>query len=477
MASPTQIKVTTFSAFTLPNSTRVRWDSGVSASNVIIGAQVRVPAHHRLSKKPTNREGQAWIDIRGIKGKLVLRLDPPAISLCAEAAGPLLGPPPRDAKKQFGVMAERRLRPLEIEVFLRDGFVRSDPPARAVAGMTHGRVIRTTGDSIEIDWKPDWVSARKTDSRSDLETVNVRLTREMISERPMGLLSSGKGIIVLHRTHENDIGSSINKFVSGEENAHYIIDLDGHVVKMVDDKESAAHHAGPNAQWEGTAPVNAFSIGIELVNESGTFPHAQMSGLISLLDKLRKSFKIPRDRVLAHCEVRRFEEQGGLLVNPRQGCPGPEFDWPLVEKNGHATQPSFREDVTLPSGFDEFFQENPDDVLMYPNSDRGKGAYGKKRRALPSGRHDLISQIQRNLFEIGYEQPSPPGSRTPWSPGEFDLRTELLVKRFQGRYMTGPRKQYLGDKGTEHLGKVTLHTVVMMQAVLAAKGREWRPFW
>jgi hypothetical protein len=112
---------------------------------------------------------------------------------------------------------------------------------------------------------------------------------------------------------------------------------------------------------------------------------------------------------------------------------------------------------------------------MYPNSDTGKGKYGKKNRALPSGRHDLVSQIQRNLYEIGYEEAGEPGK--PWRPGEFDVRTELLVKRFQGRYMTGSRKRYLGEEGTEHLGRVTLHTLVLMMAVLTAKGREWRPFW
>jgi N-acetyl-anhydromuramyl-L-alanine amidase AmpD len=470
---PGLLKVTTFAAFTVEGSSRVRWDNGVSQSNVIIGAKVRVPKHHRLGKSRTNRNGEALIDIRGIKSYLTLLLEPPSISLCTEAAGPLLGPPRPDEKKEFGVMAERRLRPLEIEVFLRNGYVRSDLPARAVPGMTHGRVIRTTGDSIEIDWKPDWVTAKNQKSRDSERTLDLRAKGK--SYRSVDLFTSGQGAIVLHHTAAPGIGSTLNRFTSSEIGAHYVIDIDGHIVKMADDKENMTMHAGEGAQWEGKYPVNTFSIGIELVNEKGPFPLAQMSSLISLLDKLRRTYNIPRDRVLAHCEVRPFERNGEQWVNQRQDCPGYEFDWPIVEKNGHATQPQFREDVRLPAGFDEFYRDNADDVLMYPNSDAGKGKYGKKNRALPSGRRDLVSQIQRNLFEIGYEGPGEQEAAP--KQGEFDVRTELLVKRFQGRYMTGSRKIYLGEEGTKHLGKVTLHTLVLMMAVLAAKGREWRPFW
>ncbi|NUQ73681.1 MAG: N-acetylmuramoyl-L-alanine amidase [Polyangiaceae bacterium] len=467
------LKVTTFAAFTLDSdkkTPRIRWDSGVSASNVIIGAQVKVPEWNRLSRSPTDRNGHATIDIRGIKSFFVLRLEPPSISLCDQPAGPLLASPAPDEKRQFGIMTERRLRPLEIEVFVMDGHVRSDLPPRVVKGMTHGRVIKHTGDSLEIDWKPDWITARRADPRNSEEVIDDRMKGK--SERPIGLFTSGQGIIVLHRPDVADMGSVLNKFLNGKENAHYVIDVDGHVVKMIDDKDNMSSHAGKGAQWEGKSPVNAFSIGIELVNEKGPFPRAQMSSLITLLDKLRKTYRIPRDRVLAHCEVRPFDPDGDSWVNPRQECPGYEFDWPILEKNGHATQPSFRENATLPSGFDEFFLNSLDDMLLYPNSDIGEGKYGKKNRSLPSGRHDLVSQIQRNLYEIGYERPP-----EPWKPGKFDVRTELLVKRFQGRYMTGARKKYLGDDGTENLGKVTLHTLVLMLAVLAAKGREWRPFW
>jgi len=39
--------------------------------------------------------------------------------------------------------------------------------------------------------------------------------------------------------------------------------------------------------------------------------------------------------------------------------------------------------------------------------------------------------------------------------------------------MSGPREKYLGDKQAD-LGKANLYTIVMMQAMLAAQGQQWR---
>lgn len=93
--------------------------------------------------------------------------------------------------------------------------------------------------------------------------------------------------------------------------------------------------------------------------------------------------------------------------------------------------------------------------------------YGRKNRSLDSGRNDLIAQLQRNLFHLGYE-PLPKAER-----GEFSQRTERVVERFQGRYMTGQKNKYLGDD-QKYRGKANIHTIVMIQAVLAARGMEWR---
>jgi N-acetyl-anhydromuramyl-L-alanine amidase AmpD len=427
--------------------------------------------------------------MNGINTPFVVRLDPPAVSLSDQPAGPLLAPPgiPRDPhetaaqkaerekfERSLGVMTKRRYRPLEILVYPRNGRLHFELPPRVVEGMTHGRVIHHEefdNNFLDIDWKPDWITVRP-DKRRDKEPIfTVDGGDPTKQETASDFLTAGKWAIVIHRTAENEIGSSLNHFIENwdDKGAHYLIDLDGHAVKLIDDRVYMAHHAGPGAQWQNKRPVNAFSIGIEIVNKTGRqYAHAQMASLILLLDRLRKTFRIPKDRVLAHAEIRRIEGEGKTLNNPKEPCPGFEFEWTILEKNGHATFPSFREDARLPPGFDEFFLNNADDGLMFPNNDKGKGHYGKKNRPLDSGRNDLVAQLHRNLVAIGYERPQSPNGE-----GEFSAYTEKIVRRFQARYMTGVREKYLGEE-REHLGKATIHTIVMMQAVLTARGQEWR---
>lgn len=460
-----------------------RWGDSAQPHNVVGYAKVTIPKFHRFADKLTNpKTGETHININGIINPFVLRLEPPPVALCNEPAGPLLGPPgmPKGSyeteeekiehEAAYGVMAERRYRPLEVLIYPKKGFIDILPFPRVVDGMTHGRVIRMPSfdvNSIDIDWKPDWISVRSDDKRDD-HPVRSR-DDESKEGKASDMLAAGRWAIVIHRTTSNNIGSSLHDFIQNWQlkGAHYIIDLDGHVVKLIDDRNFIAWHAGPGAQWQGNRPVNAFSIGIEMVNATGSqYTHAQMSSLVTLIDRLRKAYKIPRERVLGHCEVRRLEEEKKVTVNPKEQCPGFEFDWTILEKNGHATFPRLHENLKLPPGFDEFFLNNAQDALMYPNTDEKGGRYGKKNRSLSSGRSDLVAQLQQNLVAIGYETYAN-------DVGIFGVRTEKILRRFQARYMTGSRETYLGEDH-EHLGKATLHTVVMMQAVLAALGREWR---
>jgi N-acetyl-anhydromuramyl-L-alanine amidase AmpD len=460
-----------------------RWGDSAQPHNVVGYAKVTIPKFHRVADKLTDpKTGETRININDIINPFVLRLEPHPVALCNEPAGPLLGPPgmPKgtyeteeekaEHELAYGLMAQRRYRPLEVLIYPKKGFIDILPFPRVVDGMTHGRVIRMPSfdvNSIDIDWKPDWISVKASGLREN-ELVESFDDPNATKEKPSDLLARGEWAIVIHSTDEKSIGSVLNTFLTEEKSAHYIIDLDGHVVKCVDDQKYMAGHAGKGAQWYNKKPVNAFSIGIEIVNKDGPITHAQMSSLIMLLDKLRKTYKIPRDRVLAHCEVKNLIKEKSGLSNPRLYCPGFDFDWTILEKNGHATYPSFREDAKLPRGFDEFFLNNVNDALVYTNSDKGRGKYGKKSSSLSSERNDLVAQLQRNLAALGYERVS------PGEVGEFDQRTFRIVQRFQGRYMTGPRKQFIGDN-EENLGKATLHTIVLMQAILAAKGLEWKP--
>ena len=105
--------------------------------------------------------------------------------------------------------------------------------------------------------------------------------------------------------------------------AHYMIDEDGEVVRLVPEGERA-WHAG-RSYWRGIADVNSASIGIELVNPGHEwgyrpFPSAQMDALLPLLARIVKRHDIPRANVVGHSDV----------APARKEDPGELFDWPLL---------------------------------------------------------------------------------------------------------------------------------------------------
>ncbi len=83
------------------------------------------------------------------------------------------------------------------------------------------------------------------------------------SSRPRGIVID---TIVIHYTANGSIEDTIAWFQNpvNKVSAHYVIGLDGRIVRMVQDAKKA-YHAGVS-QWNGRTGVNEFSIGIELVN-------------------------------------------------------------------------------------------------------------------------------------------------------------------------------------------------------------------
>lgn len=109
--------------------------------------------------------------------------------------------------------------------------------------------------------------------------------------------------------------------------AHYLIDEDGSVYRLVAEARRA-WHAGV-AGWAGEADVNGRSIGIELVNpghEFGyrRFPEPQVAALIGLAGDILGRHPIPPARVLGHSDV----------APARRRDPGELFPWPRLAVAG-----------------------------------------------------------------------------------------------------------------------------------------------
>ena len=114
---------------------------------------------------------------------------------------------------------------------------------------------------------------------------------------------------------------------SAQVSAHYVIDEDGSVYRLVAE-DRRAWHAGV-AFWAGERDVNSISIGIELVNpghEFGyrPFPEPQMAALEDLARDIVRRHGIARSRVLGHSDV----------APQRKQDPGELFDWARLARGG-----------------------------------------------------------------------------------------------------------------------------------------------
>jgi N-acetylmuramoyl-L-alanine amidase len=109
--------------------------------------------------------------------------------------------------------------------------------------------------------------------------------------------------------------------------AHYLIDEDGAVHRLVDE-DMRAWHAG-EARWRGRGDVNGRSVGIELVNPGHQFgyrpfPDPQIAACIELSLAVLARHPIPARNVVGHSDV----------APRRKKDPGELFDWRRLAEKG-----------------------------------------------------------------------------------------------------------------------------------------------
>lgn len=112
--------------------------------------------------------------------------------------------------------------------------------------------------------------------------------------------------IIVHATATSGIDSPRDWLCSKESqvSAHYLIGLDGKILRLVDEK-NVAWHAGESF-WKGLANVNRFSIGIELVNandEKMEYPEPQLEACATLVKAICKDYDIGPEDVIGHKDI------------------------------------------------------------------------------------------------------------------------------------------------------------------------------
>lgn len=140
--------------------------------------------------------------------------------------------------------------------------------------------------------------------------------------------------VVIHYTGMQSGDAALQRLCDpkAEVSAHYLIEEDGRLFRLVDE-EKRAWHAGVS-NWRGRENLNHNSIGIELVNpghEFGyrPFPTLQIECLLSLLSHLKSCYNITGNGFVGHSDI----------APGRKLDPGPLFPWKKLAENGFGLWP------------------------------------------------------------------------------------------------------------------------------------------
>jgi len=135
--------------------------------------------------------------------------------------------------------------------------------------------------------------------------------------------------VVLHYTGMQSGKEALTRLCDpeAEVSAHYMIEENGSVYRLVEE-ERRAWHAGVSC-WQGRENLNHSSIGIELVNpghEFGykPFPDAQIDSLLKILDGIKTRHEIPTSRFIGHSDI----------APSRKTDPGELFPWQQLAAEG-----------------------------------------------------------------------------------------------------------------------------------------------
>lgn len=129
-------------------------------------------------------------------------------------------------------------------------------------------------------------------------------------------------MLVLHYTGMKNGPSALERLCdpAAKVSAHYVVDEDGTVYRLVAE-EKRAWHAGI-AVWRGERDINGRSVGIEIVNPGHEFiyrdfPTPQMTALAGLAKDILARHPIPPRNVVGHSDI----------APDRKLDPGERFDW------------------------------------------------------------------------------------------------------------------------------------------------------
>ena len=198
--------------------------------------------------------------------------------------------------------------------------------------------------------------------------------------------------LIIHYTQAN-FELSMKILARGGLSVHYLLsdETPPRIYRLVDESRRA-YHAGLSS-WQGQGPLNAMSIGIEIVHP-GVLPGPegerfvpyrpdQIDALIPLVRDIVKRHEIRPDRIVGHNDI----------APQRKVDPGPLFPWKRLADEG---------------------------LIKWPDA----AAVAEARRGFEAALPPL-AWFQRMLGAIGYEVPM---------HGQADEATRRVIATFQMKY-------------------------------------------
>ena len=216
--------------------------------------------------------------------------------------------------------------------------------------------------------------------------------------------------IVMHYTGMTSCQKALDRLCDpkAEVSAHYVVDEDGTIHRMVAE-DMRAWHAGVSF-WHGLRDLNSTSVGIEIVNPGHdygyrAFPDVQIEAVTELAGDIMQRHGIAPCDVLGHSDV----------APGRKVDPGELFPWQALAAHGIGLWPE--ETVTLP------------------------------------GHPDMTGALRR-LSEIGYAVPlTPELGNDILKPGSA---VTDVITAFQGHYRQGKVDGLLDNETATRIAAVAV---------------------
>lgn len=406
----------------------------------------------------TDRQGRLATPLLG-DGEWTLELEPvpaersPGPAAANPAGGHWLekgstAPKPTPGDKFF----EAEYQPLKIKFTVSAGAVSSArvespiPKDRPVPAVLFWKGLGENKDRqfLFVDWKADFL-------RRIAPTL-----RPLQYKRPKSI-----DTIVIHITTGEPISSGLSVFLgkANKSGAHFVLDTDGHIVRLADDHCYTQHAGGygevRDPYFDGVR-VNDRAIGIECCHSSTTdldpsknpFTDAQYTTLIGLIADYRAKYPaIPLRNVIGHQDA-----------TPKANCPGPQLDWPRLEEAGVALAPLEVEQAELETMFGGFFAGEDGRKRCLHVWDEEAGTAGEFRVVRKGQviaehlRERPIECVRRALDAIGYD-PSLPirqgGKTVKHKQGTLGVSLAFCLAQFIRHFATGARIR--ADQPTAYL--------------------------